>query len=147
MVSLCCNIIVSVLLVTVLAAPQTHLGLETNHGPSQVLHPSNGPSQVLHIPTEAFPYNRTLDDHGEFVLFWKFNDSHITFEVHVKTRGYVGFGISPNGKMYPAEIVIGWVKDGHAHLTVCVHLALIENRLYNYVYVRGTFNKLCYCII
>jgi hypothetical protein len=108
-----CSIILATLLVARVGSvpaphPASHGAPSTNHGPSQ----------LLPTPTESFPYNRTLDEHGDFVLFWKFNESHITFETHVKTRGYVGFGISPNGKMYPADIVIGWVKDGHAHLTV-----------------------------
>ncbi|XP_061164656.1 uncharacterized protein LOC133173681 [Saccostrea echinata] len=68
------------------------------------------------IPTEKFSKHTVLDPVGNFHLFWNFNSTHITFEAHVKTRGYVGIGLSPNGKMYPADIVIGWVKHGHAFL-------------------------------
>ncbi|KAK3586460.1 hypothetical protein CHS0354_001844 [Potamilus streckersoni] len=66
-------------------------------------------------PTEPFSYSNQLDTSGNYLLFWKFNDTYITFEVHVKTHGYVGFGLSDNGKMYPADVVVGWVEDGVAH--------------------------------
>ncbi|XP_052090828.1 DBH-like monooxygenase protein 1 homolog [Mytilus californianus] len=62
----------------------------------------------------------SVDDHlGNYHVYWKFNQTHITFEVHVKTRGYVGFGFSPNGKMYPSDVVVGWVKDGVPHFSDC----------------------------
>ncbi|KAL3871750.1 hypothetical protein ACJMK2_039728 [Sinanodonta woodiana] len=66
-------------------------------------------------PTEPFNYSTEVDTNGNYLLFWKFNDTHITFEVHVKTYGYVAFGLSDNGKMYPADLVVGWVKDGVTH--------------------------------
>ncbi|KAL3871755.1 hypothetical protein ACJMK2_039733 [Sinanodonta woodiana] len=72
-------------------------------------------SGVVIIPTEPFNYSTQLDTNGSYFIFWKSNITHITFEVHVKTFGYVGFGLSDNGKMYPADIVVGWVKDGVTH--------------------------------
>ena len=36
----------------------------------------------------------------------------------MQTWGWIGFGISPNGKMYPADVVVGWVRDGIAHFNV-----------------------------
>ncbi|KAL3871756.1 hypothetical protein ACJMK2_039734 [Sinanodonta woodiana] len=66
-------------------------------------------------PTEPFNFSTEVDTNGNYLLFWKFNDTHITFEVHVKTYGYVAFGLSDNGKMYPADVVVGWVKDGITH--------------------------------
>ncbi|ESO82138.1 hypothetical protein LOTGIDRAFT_135247 [Lottia gigantea] len=66
-------------------------------------------------PTEPFTNYDVLDSNGVFELFWKYNNTHITFESHVKTLGYVGFGLSPHGQMFPADVVIGWVKDGAVH--------------------------------
>ena len=37
----------------------------------------------------------------------------------MKTTGYVGLGLSGNGGMAGADIVVGWVKDGEALLYVC----------------------------
>jgi len=37
--------------------------------------------------TEDFRQETVLDQDGNFLLFWNFNDTHMTFEAHVKTRG------------------------------------------------------------
>jgi len=37
--------------------------------------------------TEDFRQETVLDQDGNFLLFWNFNDTHVTFEAHVKTRG------------------------------------------------------------
>ncbi|XP_056009441.1 uncharacterized protein LOC125680065 [Ostrea edulis] len=79
--------------------------------------PAHSSRTTIPTPSETFPKHVVLDSTGNYHLFWKFNSTHITFEAHVKTRGYVGLGLSPNGKMYPADVVIGWVKHGHAYLT------------------------------
>lgn len=60
-----------------------------------------------------------LDTNKDYKLYWKTNKTHITFETIVKTRGYIGFGISTNGKMFPADVIVGWVADdGTPHLNV-----------------------------
>lgn len=62
-----------------------------------------------------------LDEEGNYELYWKFDDSTITFEVQVKTLGWIGFGISPNGDMTGSDIVIGWVDSaGIGHMKVCI---------------------------
>jgi len=67
-------------------------------------------------PTMHYEHKVKLDGTGHFWLFWTTNDTHITFESHVKTKGYIGFGLSPNGKMY---LIVGWVDAaGQAHLHV-----------------------------
>ena len=70
------------------------------------------------VPTSQYKYDVTLDNDGKYRVFWDFNETHITFEVHVQTKGYVGFGISPNGNMNASDVVIGWVKDGHTYFSV-----------------------------
>jgi len=37
--------------------------------------------------TKDFQQDSVLDSDGNFLLFWKFNDTHVTFEAHVKTKG------------------------------------------------------------
>nr|XP_034307031.1 DBH-like monooxygenase protein 1 homolog [Crassostrea gigas] len=61
--------------------------------------------------TEQFDYMLDLSGNGEYFLFWKFNTTHITFEAHAKTHGWLGLGLSPTGRMYPADMVTGWVKS------------------------------------
>jgi len=69
----------------------------------------NGP-----IATDKFSYHEQLDPN--YNMWWNFNSTHIVFKLQVKTTGYVGFGISLHGDMFPADIIIGWVKDGHVHM-------------------------------
>ncbi|XP_066276602.1 DBH-like monooxygenase protein 1 homolog [Branchiostoma lanceolatum] len=64
-----------------------------------------------------FTHHEALDEEDKFNLFWKFDDEKIEFEAHVQTTGWFGLGLSPNGGMPGSDIVIGWVKDGTAHLT------------------------------
>lgn len=76
-------------------------------------------SKTIPVPTEKFDHQYQLDENGNFWLFWKVNGTNITFETHVMTRGYIGFGISPNGNMYPSDVIVGWVNsDGTVHFQV-----------------------------
>ena len=68
--------------------------------------------------SEHYNYSAVLDPKGNYFLFWNHNGTHVTFEVHVKTKGYVGFGLSLNGNMYPADVVVGWVKNGVTYFKV-----------------------------
>lgn len=61
------------------------------------------------------PYRRreTLDHGGKFQLEFEVDQvqSVITFNVTVRTRGWVGFGLSDSGKMSGADIIIGGVTS------------------------------------
>ena len=52
----------------------------------------------------------------------------------MQTWGYVGFGLSPNGNMYPADVVIGWVKDGKTFFAVsklsCFYMQLTTDKFH-----------------
>ena len=52
-----------------------------------------------------------LDAAETFFVAWQQTETQITFEILVKTRGYVAFGLSPNGAMKGSDIVVGWVND------------------------------------
>ena len=84
-------------------------------------------------PSENFPFSTMLDKSSNYFLYWKVNSTHITFETHVRTLGYVGFGLSSNGKMFPSDVVIGWVKDGVTYFKVMVIMHSINT---NYSYHR-----------
>uniref|UniRef100_A0A674C1U2 Monooxygenase, DBH-like 1 n=1 Tax=Salmo trutta TaxID=8032 RepID=A0A674C1U2_SALTR len=64
----------------------------------------------------GFRHSTILDPHGKYHLKWRFDRRTITFEIEVETRGYVGFGLSPNGAMALSDIVIGGVTDGRPYL-------------------------------
>lgn len=77
-------------------------------------------------PSESYTHSAIVDedDEGLYKVFWKFDNTleEIQFEVHCRTTGWVGIGLSPNGGMPGADIAIGWVdrngvkqlKDTHA---------------------------------
>jgi hypothetical protein len=57
------------------------------------------------------------DDYPDlYKLYWSFTDKDITFEIHCKTLGWVGLGVSPNGGMTDADIALGWVSNGTPYL-------------------------------
>ena len=60
------------------------------------------------------PHTIDLQSGHRYILHWTVDrgKKFITFEVSVKTTGWVGFGISPFGGMTKADIAIGWVRDG-----------------------------------
>ncbi|XP_016094658.1 DBH-like monooxygenase protein 1 homolog isoform X2 [Sinocyclocheilus grahami] len=63
-----------------------------------------------------FVHSAALDADGRYSIKWGFDESTITFEVEVETRGYIGFGLSPTGAMSSSDIVIGGVLDGSPYL-------------------------------
>lgn len=67
-----------------------------------------------------YPFSNYLDE-GTFKLHWDFSmeQQKVDFAVNVSTYGWIGFGISPNGKMLQSDIVVGWVNsDGTAKFKV-----------------------------
>uniref|UniRef100_A0A671P4Q2 DBH-like monooxygenase protein 1 homolog n=1 Tax=Sinocyclocheilus anshuiensis TaxID=1608454 RepID=A0A671P4Q2_9TELE len=63
-----------------------------------------------------FVHSAALDADGRYNIKWGFDESTITFEVEVETRGYIGFGLSPTGAMSSSDIVIGGVLKGSPYL-------------------------------
>jgi hypothetical protein len=56
---------------------------------------------------------------GAYEFYWNFTDTDIIGEIHVKTEGWVGFGLSPNGKMSDSDVIIGWIDaDKKVNFTV-----------------------------
>ncbi|VDI67128.1 Hypothetical predicted protein [Mytilus galloprovincialis] len=72
------------------------------------------------VPTSVFQHEIQLDPDGNFWLFWNVSGTNITFETHVRTRGYVGFGLSQNGKMFPSDVIVSWINsDGSVYFRDC----------------------------
>lgn len=75
--------------------------------------------------TEKYSFKSVLQNEGSHVytLHWRFDSEvrRISFAVNVSTTGWVGFGLSPNGGMAGADVVIGWVdakKNTHFHVSM-----------------------------
>lgn len=60
----------------------------------------------------------------DFRLLWSLGPGpqDITFELQVRTLGYVGFGFSPDGRMAGSDIVVGWVDQGQVYFQVSTYL-------------------------
>jgi hypothetical protein len=72
-------------------------------------------------PSESYTHVVDADqtNPGQYMLYWKLIGSdEIQFEVHCKSTGWVGFGLSPNSGMAGADIAIGWVANNRAYLKV-----------------------------
>lgn len=71
-------------------------------------------AQLIRAYDNKWPFHEWLDPHGTYLLRWRTDDESetITFMAEVRTRGWIGFGISPNGGMKNSDIVIGWMTDG-----------------------------------
>ncbi|XP_011494981.1 PREDICTED: MOXD1 homolog 2 [Ceratosolen solmsi marchali] len=67
------------------------------------------------VSSIEWKYSALLDNN--FLMLWTPGDNDVTFEVHVKTAGYIGFGFMRNSDHDSIDIVIGWIdNDGQAHL-------------------------------
>ncbi|XP_044751599.1 MOXD1 homolog 2 [Coccinella septempunctata] len=53
----------------------------------------------------------------DYKLLWSLGPGpqDITFELQVRTLGYVGFGFSKDGRMAGSDLIIGWVDQGQVH--------------------------------
>ena len=59
-----------------------------------------------------YQFNATLVQ-DYYWLYWNFSSikESISFAVRVRTTGWIGFGLSPNGQMPGSDVVIGWIDD------------------------------------
>uniref|UniRef100_A0A3P8WZ46 Monooxygenase, DBH-like 1, like n=1 Tax=Cynoglossus semilaevis TaxID=244447 RepID=A0A3P8WZ46_CYNSE len=70
-------------------------------------------------PDTSLPYMVYLDGNQMVCLHWGFDDlqGDIEFQLTVNTTGWVGFGLSPNGNMIAADIVIGGMGPSEPYFT------------------------------
>ena len=77
------------------------------------------PCSGVHDLATDYAFTATL--HESYELFWSYDlDAEtISFAVRVRTEGWVGFGLSPNGQMPGSDVIIGWVdEEGRAFFHV-----------------------------
>jgi hypothetical protein len=69
-------------------------------------------------PSEIFQYKATLVEPNQYLIYWKYNETDITFELQANTTGWIGFGLSPDGGMYMSDVIIAWMySDGTGHFS------------------------------
>lgn len=69
-------------------------------------------------PPRSYPHSAVLDGAAAYRLHWGRRGSALAFRLEVRTRGYVGFGLSASGGMASADIVVGGVERGQPYLQV-----------------------------
>lgn len=62
----------------------------------------------LVAPSEPFKNSLIFIEPDIVLLYWSFNSSHILFEVHAKTNGWVSFGLQSKSL---TDFVLGFVND------------------------------------
>ena len=69
-------------------------------------------------------YNNYIDLalNGQYRFYWNFTSTDLIGEIHCRTSGWVGFGLSPNGNMDKSDVVIGWISNGVTNFTVIMIL-------------------------
>ncbi|XP_074030668.1 MOXD1 homolog 1 isoform X1 [Leptinotarsa decemlineata] len=93
-------------------------------------------------------HSEVLDDEGRVVLRWQPRHQEILFRVEARTRGYVGLGFSPDGKMEKSDIILTWVDDrlNQPFLMDCHGVpksqgsAPVKDEMDNYTLMRGIQN-------
>ena len=60
--------------------------------------------------SSRYSFNATLRQ-DYYQLYWSFNQTTISFAVKVRTTGWVGLGISPNGSASGSDVAVGWIDD------------------------------------
>eukprot|EP00735_Rhodelphis_limneticus_P013920 TRINITY_DN7885_c0_g1::TRINITY_DN7885_c0_g1_i1::g.23751::m.23751 TRINITY_DN7885_c0_g1::TRINITY_DN7885_c0_g1_i1::g.23751 ORF type:complete len:1216 (-),score=353.74,sp/Q9CXI3/MOXD1_MOUSE/32.74/9e-78,sp/Q9CXI3/MOXD1_MOUSE/33.91/3e-41,sp/Q9CXI3/MOXD1_MOUSE/32.85/2e-12,Cu2_monoox_C/PF03712.10/4e-28,Cu2_monoox_C/PF03712.10/4.2e-34,DOMON/PF03351.12/3.4e-28,DOMON/PF03351.12/1.3e-27,Cu2_monooxygen/PF01082.15/2.3e-26,Cu2_monooxygen/PF01082.15/7.2e-27,SapA/PF02199.10/3.3,SapA/PF02199.10/37 TRINITY_DN7885_ len=93
------------------------------------------PSFGFTFDPSAFDFTQQLND--AMTLYWKYNDTDITFGLDAQTTGWAAIGLSPHSSMIGADIMMGWVKSGVVSMTDRHATAFstppvdTENNLYN----------------
>ena len=69
-------------------------------------------------PTAVYAKYIDLVANGQYRFYWNYTQTELIGEIHCRTSGWVGFGLSPNGNMDKSDVVIGWISNGVTNFTV-----------------------------
>jgi len=73
------------------------------------------------VVSVEWKHSAVLDNN--FLVLWTPDEKDVTFEIQVKTLGYVGLGFTKDDGRAGADMVIGWVdNNGQVHLQVSIFL-------------------------
>jgi hypothetical protein len=78
------------------------------------------PQMFTSTPTGTYTSYLDLMENGMYRFYWNFTSTDLIGEIHVRTTGWVAFGLSPNGGMDNSDAIVGWIDDktGAANFTV-----------------------------
>ena len=55
-------------------------------------------------------------NYGNYEIYWSSDTQYVYIAVKAKTTGWVAVGIQPGSRMKNADVILGFVKDGEAHV-------------------------------
>lgn len=58
--------------------------------------------------SQEFVNRATLAGSDQYLLYWNYTSTNITFKVIVKTLGWIGFGLSPSGGMANSDLIVAF---------------------------------------
>lgn len=82
----------------------------------------------LIICVSGVRWDNSVNLNDDFRMLWNIVDREVTFEVQVRTLGYIGLGFSRDGVLSGSDIAIGWVSQGQTYFQVrlfLLHLYLV----------------------
>ncbi len=63
----------------------------------------------------------------QYILYWNVTDENIIIKAEVKADGWVGFGLSPDGRMFNSDIIIGWSDFQGGFNSLDVHTGYLNS--------------------
>lgn len=87
-----------------------------------------------------------LDEH--FRMLWTIDGDgsgdgggrEVTFEVQVRTHGYVGLGFSTNGELAGADVAIGWIHQGQTYFQVSIVINIVcQGAVWKWITLTHTY--------
>lgn len=76
----------------------------------------------------AIQWDHSINVDENYRLLWNVQAQEITFEVQVRTLGYIGFGLSRDGTRSGADVALGWVDHGKAIFQVSYNFKYINDK-------------------
>lgn len=87
-------------------------------------------SDAYYLDNNPYRHKQILGPKASFVVEWSVNwkDKSILFQVSAETKGWVGFGLSKDGRMFYSDAIIGGVDSfsGKPYFNVWGHLTLFK---------------------
>jgi len=69
-------------------------------------------------PSEYFNETILIEQPDLLILYWKYNQTDITFEIHSRSFGWIEFGLSHSGMIQYSDVIVAWLnKDGTGHFS------------------------------
>lgn len=70
------------------------------------------------IDANTFFLNNVVLVPDQYTVYWNITNENVTFKLNVKTNGWIGFGLSPNGGMLYSDLIVAYYyTNGSIHFT------------------------------